>query len=80
MKLNRDKGTWIGEDDYHKSTIIDDVAYHFYCADRINGSCSTQRIFMWNVQNFEHPKMVKYYNKAEKILKLEKLINKCHEN
>jgi len=80
MKLNKDKGKWVGENDFHKSTIIDDVAYHLYCVDRNNNACSTQRIFMWNVQQFEHPKMVKYYKKSEKILKLEKLINRCHES
>ena len=85
MELNKNKGKWFSEQNYETGivddpTLLDDVAYYLYCADRTNNSCSPQVTFMWNVQKFSHPKMIKYYKKAEKFLKLEKLIIKCNEN
>jgi len=81
MKLNKDKGSWIDKKDgNYNPSLIDNVAYHLYCMDRKNEVCVPQVTFIWNVVNFGHSKMIKYYKKAEKILKIEKLIIKCNEN
>jgi len=85
MELNKNKGRWHNEDDWELKIVdtptpLDDIAYHFYCKNRKNEVCVPQITFMWNVKKFNHLKMVKYYNKAEKVLKLEKLISKCNEN
>ena len=85
MKLNKNKGRWFSNTDRESKIIdppslLDDVAYHFYCKDRESNVCVPQITFMWNVKRFNQTEMFKYYNKAKKLLKIEKLINKCNEN
>lgn len=85
MNLNKNKGRWFTKKDEEYNIVdtpseLDDIAYHFYCRDKKSKSCVPQITFMWNVKKFKHKLFVGYYNKAEKVLKIEKLINMCHES
>jgi len=84
MKLNKNKGKWYSDEiypDWAEPSVLDDIAYHLYCKDRISDKCNPQITFIHNYNKFNHILIVKYYEEAKIILrriKLEKIINNIY--
>jgi hypothetical protein len=79
--IHKTKGRWWdyqSNSDFPIPTIKDDLAYYFYCEERPNQSCSPQVAFMHNCKKFDHPQMMKYYIKADRWIKLNKILNKIN--
>ncbi len=73
--MDKSKGMWWVENKFSshfkKPSILEDVAYYLYCKDRTETLCNPQITFL----HFSDNKMNKeYLNKAERILKINKII------
>lgn len=73
MKLNKNKGKWWCKEtysDFGKPSLIDNLAYHFYCEDNTPMRCLPQ---VTVIHNKDHMFIKAYYKKSERILKIKKI-------
>lgn len=81
MEIDKSKGRWWNDISYKeynwdKPTLLDDIAYYFYCKELPNDQCIPQITFIYNVNKFNHKSLIKYYNKAKRLLKLKNIYDK----